>query len=243
MITNTECVSLQQVYLQSRSDADGAKLYSYLREYALILLRTIMKQRGVRASKERQEEVSHDAAAEYIANLIRFPGNPPRQPSSILYLQIQSFLFSRSDQRHKRLITDAPRGVVLPPEVVSTKNEWILELANEHPKGSKLVADFYRYALRGHTYRWCIVKVNRYIEKKWLLQYAVQLRAVWKTFNWSYQHGKKADKTILQHSDGGIRKDNEDTERNTITFETSSYLSVGGGLIAALVRGPIGGKG
>lgn len=153
---------------------------------ALILVKTICKKKVLRFSRDRIEEIAHDAAALIIARYLKSPEYTVRRFYAALWDAAQEIMFDGHRRRQKSF---EDRQISMPPErqiferytdEMINPSTALDELVADHAQGKRIAIDL----SRSKSYAMAIRRISCYVERQWIYEHAEKLHTIFKTLRW-----------------------------------------------------------
>ena len=185
MIDNSRARGLQAMYHAGAVGALNA-LAEECTRIAFILVKTICRKKALRFSRDRMEEIAHDAAALIIARFLKCPDYTVRKFYSAQWDAVQCVMFDshrRKQKSFEKNQVSLPVGIraseaqLTEPVNPSTALD---ELVSDHPAGKRIAIDL----SRSKSYSMAVRRIACYVERQWINEHAEALHEVCRVLHW-----------------------------------------------------------
>jgi hypothetical protein len=194
VIDNTKARGLQEIYKASGNGALNA-LAQECQGIAFVIVKAQCRRYGLRFEREKIEEFSYDAAAQFIAQYLKHADYNVRNFSARIRRDVLNVMFGRARNKqdsfedgqlqHDDCFTDEPA----PGKEAINPTTALDELVADHPQGKKIAADLYR----SKSYSQAIRRIAAYVGRDWIYAHAEKMHFIFRAFRWH----PRADRGIL----------------------------------------------
>lgn len=189
MIDNTKARGLQEIYKAHGNGALNA-LAIECEGIAFVIVKAQCRKYGLRFEREKLEEFSHDAAAQFIAqylkhadyNVRNFPARIRRDVLNVMFGRARNKQLAFEDGQIQMYARRSGKTLAIREHLETQINAATAldELVADHPQGKKIAADLYR----SKTYSMAIRRIAVYVGREWIYEHAEKMHFVFKTFRW-----------------------------------------------------------
>ncbi len=209
MIDESKAIGLQEMYM---AGALGA-LQPLHEECTAIAYRVVKTEyKHLYLSREKVEEIAHDAAARLIERYYKDPAFHVRRFAKSLSYSVKKEVLADPRSKQKffearvRFVNGAITKIPDGREKTVSCDDLALELAESHEWGKKAVADL----CRSRSYRQAIRRIAVYVGRQWIYDHSAALHGVYKTLHRPQGKGGRLSPTGLRAVRKVLLQDKQD---------------------------------